>query len=82
MTYHLTEIPKGEVGELSKVQEELDEAIDAQQQGASVMVLIELSDLIGAVDLYLQKYHPSITINDLKKMSDITQRAFKSGRRT
>jgi hypothetical protein len=45
------------------------------------MVLVELSDMLGATQLYLEKHHPSITIVDLLKMSDVTQRAFKSGSR-
>lgn len=79
--YHLREIPKGEIGELSKVMEECNEALDAEEQGCSVMVLVELSDMIGAIELYLKKYHPSISLDDLKTMSNITQRAFNSGHR-
>lgn len=79
--YHITSIPKGEFGELSKVVEELNEALDAKRQGSELMTLVELSDLIGAVSGYLEKHHPSMTLDDLIKMSDITQRAFKNGRR-
>jgi len=49
MPYHEVEIPKGEYGELSKVQEELLEAMDADKRGHDIMLLIELSDLVGAV---------------------------------
>ncbi len=49
MPYHDVEIPKGEYGELSKVQEELLEAMDADKRGQDLMLLIELSDLVGAV---------------------------------
>lgn len=79
--YHLNKIPKGEIGELSKVMEECLEALDANEQGCSVMVLVELSDMIGAIELYLKKHHPSISIDDLKAMSHITQRAFNTGHR-
>lgn len=79
--YHINEITKGVVGELSKIYEEVEEVKDADEQGASVMVLLELSDLIGSVQLYLEKHHPSVCLEDLIKMSDITQRAFKSGGR-
>lgn len=79
--YHLAQIAKGELGELSKVREELDEAFDAQEQQASVMVLVELSDMLGAVQAYLEKHHPSITLDDLLRFSKITQRAFQNGRR-
>ena len=79
--YHITEIVKGDVGELSKIREELDEVFDAQKQESKLMILIELSDLVGAITMYLDKYHPSININDLIKMSEITKRAFISGER-
>lgn len=49
-------------------------AIDKGQLG-------ELSDLVGAVEAYLAKHHPGTTLDDLKKMSDVTHRAFQSGRR-
>lgn len=80
--YHLSFIPKGVLGELSKIREELLEAEDAQEQGASVMVLVELSDLVGALKAYLKAKHPSVTLSDLEKMADITARAFASGRRS
>lgn len=47
--FHVGKIRVGTYGELSKIQEELDEAVDAQEQGIDLMVLIELSDIIGAV---------------------------------
>lgn len=79
--YHLAHIEKGQLGELSKIKEELDEALDAQDQGASVMVLVELSDMVGALEAYLSKHHPSITLQDLRVFSHITKRAFENGRR-
>ena len=80
--YHLKPIEKGVLGELSKIREELDEAVDAQEQGVAVMVLVELSDLVGAVEAYLIKHHPGTTLEDLQKMAAVTRRAFQSGRRT
>lgn len=80
--YHLKEIKKGVVGELSKVYEEVEEIKDAEEQGVDVMILVELSDMLGATQLYLEKHHPSISIQDLLKMSEVTQRAFKTGGRT
>ena len=80
--YHLRPIPKGTLGELSKVQEELDEALDAQEQGVSIMLMVELSDMVGALEAYLAKHHPSVTLEDLRKMAAVTRRAFESGRRT
>lgn len=43
------------------------------------MELVELSDIIGAIELYLEKYHSDI--QELIKMSNITKRAFKNGHR-
>lgn len=79
--YHLCDIPKGELGEVSKVMEEALEAVDAHNQGASVMVLVELSDLVGAIEAYLSRHHPSMSIADLQVMAKITKRAFDNGRR-
>ena len=79
--YHLTEIPKGEIGEVSKILEETLEVVDASKQNCKIMVLVELSDLVGAIELYLERHHPNLTIHDLQSMSEITQRAFKAGER-
>lgn len=80
--YHLSEIPKGELGELSKLREELDEAIDAEAQGCRLMVLVELSDMLGAIRLYLERHHPGYTLDDLQTMADITRRCFENGHRS
>jgi hypothetical protein len=80
--YHLKAIPRGEVGELSKIYEEILEALDADAQGSSVMTLVELADMVGALKAYLAKHHPSLTLEDLENFSSITARAFTSGRRS
>ena len=79
--YHITPITKGILGEISKIQEEIDELADAKAQGCVIMELVELSDLYGAIDLYLKVNHPGISMEDLAIMSRITERAFQSGRR-
>lgn len=80
--YHEADIERGEYGELSKIQEELDEAIDAQNQGIELMVLVELSDIIGAIDGYLNKhYKGAFMIEDLYTMAMATKKAFVSGYR-
>jgi hypothetical protein len=79
--YHVKEIPKGTLGEVSKIQEEVLELQDAVDQGIKVMQLVELSDLVGAVKLFLEKHHQGVTIWDLNLMSNVTQRAFRNGRR-
>jgi hypothetical protein len=80
--YHLARIPKGELGESSKILEEVLELIDAETQDCVIMGLVELSDLIGAVNAYLAKHHPGITLADLSTMARITKRAFDNGFRT
>jgi hypothetical protein len=80
--YHLTNIPKGEIGESSKILEEILELQDAETQECKIMALVELSDLMGAIALYLEKHHSSTSIEDLLIMSRITRRAFANGRRT
>lgn len=79
--YHLTEIKKGEYGEISKIQEELDELKDANRQGSRILELVELADLLGAMEGYIEKHFPNIRMVDLFLFSRITQRAFKSGER-
>lgn len=79
--YHLTKIARGEFGEVSKIVEEAAELADADRQGVKIMALVELSDLIGAIDGYLARHHPSVTFDDLKAMSHVTQRAFSNGHR-
>jgi hypothetical protein len=79
--YHLSDIPKGVVGEASKVFEEVAEFKDALDQDISLMAIHELSDVYGAIESYLANHHPSITVDDLRKMSNVTKRAFVNGHR-
>lgn len=79
--YHLRDIPRGEVGEVSKILEEVIELEDAVEQGVVVMQLCELSDIVQAIRMHLRKHHPSISLNDLIMMADVTERAFKDGSR-
>lgn len=79
--YHLVHIPKGELGELSKIVEELAELNDAATQGVAILELVELSDLVGAISAYLERHHPGVELSDLEAMAEVTARAFRSGRR-
>ena len=79
--YHLADIPKGTIGQSSKILEEVLELQDAEAQGCKIMGLVELSDIVGAVELYLEKNFPDISMKDLKRMSKITRRAFEDGTR-
>lgn len=79
--YHIAAIERGEYGESSKILEEVRELQDAESQGARIMILHELSDILGAVHGYLRKHFPDIKFEDLVKMADLTRRAFESGNR-
>lgn len=77
--YHKKEIKKGVFGEFSKIEEEFLECKDALEQNNPIMLLCELSDMIGAIDEFVKKYN--LSIEDVIQMSQATQRAFKSGHR-
>lgn len=79
MSYHESEIPKGEYGEFSKITEEFLEASDAHEQNNPILLLVELSDLLGAIEGYVKKYN--LTIEEVMKMSAATRRSFESGER-
>jgi hypothetical protein len=81
MGYHVTEIPKGELGRSSKIKEELLELMDAELQRNKILALVELSDLYGSIEHYLKANYPAFTMQDLAKMSNATSRAFEEGHR-
>lgn len=80
MAYHLKQIKKGKIGEFSKIQEEIDELLDAHSQNNSILELVELSDLIGAIELYVENYY-KINLDTIIKMTKVTQSSFKDGTR-
>lgn len=59
--YHLYEIPKGKLGEYSKVIEEFMEFSDAIEQDCSVMAILELSDLLGSLKYYFYEHDQKCT---------------------
>ena len=77
--YHNVPIIKGTLGKLSKILEEVDELVDAESQDNKLLVINELSDLAGAIRHYAES--KGVTLDDLIKMNNVTERAFKSGRR-
>lgn len=79
MGYHLRTIKKGELGTSSKIQEELDELLDAEEQGNKILVLCELADLYGALDAVATSY--GVGMADLQVMAAATARAFQDGSR-
>lgn len=80
MGYHKNEIERGKFGKFSKIKEEFLEAEDAHQQDNKVMLLVELSDLIGAIEQYCTINY-NISLNDLITMKDATKNAFSDGTR-
>ena len=53
MGYHNKLIPKGIFSQFSKIKEEILELGDVIEQNNKILVLNELSDIIGAVEYYL-----------------------------
>lgn len=82
MGYHTREIKKGRYGSISKILEEVEEFQDAEAQRNIIMMLVELSDIYGALEGVLENLDMGITMEDLETMSDATKRAFKDGSRS
>ena len=80
--YHVKSIKKHDFGTVEKIFEEYEELIDAKAQGVKIMELVELSDIVGAIEGYVEKAHPGITLADLVEMSSVTKRAFLNGHRS
>lgn len=77
--YHLRHIPRGILGTVSKIREELEEVEDATIQKNNILQLVELSDLYGAIEHCVEsKGH---TMKDLENMAAATRRAFTAGER-
>lgn len=79
--YHKAKIPKGVLGQFSKIYEETLELQDAIEQQNHIMALCELADLYGAMREYLLHHHPDITMDDVRNMANATTRAFQLGHR-
>jgi phosphoribosyl-ATP pyrophosphohydrolase len=79
MGYHLKEIKKGEYGEFSKIREEMEELLDAHTQNNRILEIIEITDLLGAIEAYLKK--KNLTLKDAIDMMELTKKAFQEGDR-
>lgn len=79
MGYHIVQIQKGELGEFTKIKEEFEELKDAVFQDDPILIINELSDMIGAIEAYAEKWN--LSIKDLKSFSDKTKSAFIDGTR-
>jgi len=78
--YHLRDLPRSPHGSAGKVVEEALELAEAVEQGASIMALCECADVVSALRGYLRAEHGE-SFEDVVKMADVTERAFRSGRR-
>ena len=65
MGFHIAKIEKGVYGEWSKVEEEIEEIIDALSQNIKPMLLIELCDCLGAVKAYYNLTTPESQYSEL-----------------
>lgn len=79
MGYHVRQIAKGVLGEASKIQEELDELLDAEAQQNKILAMCELADLYGALEAVATRY--GLSMEDLRSMAHATARAFQDGSR-
>lgn len=80
MGYHKREIMKGVLGQFSKIKEEMEELTDAVEQEDKILQICELTDLIGAIESFVETQF-GLTISDLKKFSDKTKSAFIENKR-
>jgi len=80
MGYHKRQIRKGVYGEVSKIREEIEELEDSEEQGVGIMSMCELSDLYGALRAFAKKKY-NLSMEDLQKMADRTEEAFRDGTR-
>ena len=78
-SYHVKDIKKGTFGEVSKIKEEFEEFMDSIDQENVIMAILELSDMLGAIEGYIGKFN--LKLEDIIKMKDATKRAFKNGER-
>jgi hypothetical protein len=79
MGYHIDHIPKGKLGEFSKIVEEFLELKDGFFQENKVLQICEMCDLLGAIEAYAATFN--LTLADLIKMKEATKEAFQEGKR-
>lgn len=81
--YHAVKFPKGTPGEADKILEETAEFLDAHLRGKKIMALVELSDLVGAIEAYLEReYGDKVVLADILAMSSLTRQSFRVGERS
>jgi hypothetical protein len=83
MGYHSRKIDKGVLGEFSKIREEFEELQDAVEGDVRVLVLCELSDLVGAINAFIEEeFKGTISFADIIDFAYRTKQAFEEGERT
>lgn len=80
MGYHKNEIQRGIYGQFSKIREEFQELEDGVNQGDKVLQIVELTDLVGAIEEYA-RLEFNLTMLDLITFSNKTKSAFKENKR-
>jgi hypothetical protein len=81
MGYHLRKIQtQGVFGQPSKIREELEELEEALDQDNKILAMCEMADLYGAIEGVADRM--GINMEDVRKMSEATKRAFLDGSRT
>lgn len=80
MGYHKRAIViKGTYGEVSKIEEEVDELKEAFEQNNKILALCEIADLYGAIEAVAESL--GVNMEDVKSMAAATKRAFQCGDR-
>jgi phosphoribosyl-ATP pyrophosphohydrolase len=79
--YHLRDIPKGVVGEASKVVEEALELLDAEEQGSRIMSLWEMGDVLLSLQTLRETKYQDTPWAEIEKAAEITRRVFEGGTR-
>lgn len=77
--YHLQPIERGTLGQFSKIKEEFLELEDAVKQKNLILQMVEMSDLLGAIEQYGKTL--GLSLDDIIRMLRATERAFKNGHR-
>lgn len=76
MSYHKIKIHKHSHTSPLKLLEETEEFIDSLAQNNKIMAAVELSDLLGAIQIQAKKLN--LTIKDLQIMNEATVNAFQT----
>jgi hypothetical protein len=71
---------RGVYGQFSKLEEEFAEMKEAYENSDSIALLTESSDFIGALEEFIEKQFPPLTLNDLILHSNNKKKAYAEGK--